>query len=153
MDKRGQGSLEYLLILAAVLAVAVIVVVVANNLMGGTESRVTLSDSIYECGAKGIEFLGYTQIYKGDATTTGPSGTKFENADKTTVSLTLASTPVEKSAFGAGNELICTLKGERAGSRDLKNWKVYYIATTGSEALYVEKEPGVGETEPYFAYT
>ena len=39
LTKKGQGSLEYLLILAAVLAIAVVVVVIAQNMISPGRER------------------------------------------------------------------------------------------------------------------
>lgn len=39
-EEKAQGSLEYLLIMAAVLAIAVVVVVVANSLVGVARNEV-----------------------------------------------------------------------------------------------------------------
>lgn len=62
---RGQGSLEYLLILAAILAIAVVVVVVANTMLrGGTASAGVNQDKL-ACANAGIELVGYNQRYAG----------------------------------------------------------------------------------------
>lgn len=58
--KKGQGSLEYLLILAAILAIAVVVIVVANSMIGTPQKTADLNKDKYECSMKGIELIDYT---------------------------------------------------------------------------------------------
>ncbi|MFC2174662.1 class III signal peptide-containing protein [archaeon] len=58
--KKGQGSLEYLLILAAILAIAVVVVVVANSLLSAPQQQTKLGEDKYTCSLQGIELVGYS---------------------------------------------------------------------------------------------
>lgn len=60
--KKGQGSLEYLLILAAILAIAVVVVVVANSMISAPTEQADLNQDKYECAIVGIELTDYTKI-------------------------------------------------------------------------------------------
>ncbi len=60
--EKGQGSLEYLLILAAILAIAVVVVVVANSMLQAPQSQSKLQQDKYACSLQGIELVGYTEI-------------------------------------------------------------------------------------------
>ena len=53
--KKGQGSLEYLLILAAILAIAVVVVVVANSMLSAPQSQSKVQQDRYACSLQGIE--------------------------------------------------------------------------------------------------
>ncbi len=67
MDKKGQGSLEYLLILAAILAIAVVVVVVARSMMAPAKRAGKAAQDKYVCGNSGIELVNYNeQISSGD---------------------------------------------------------------------------------------
>ncbi len=68
MDKKGQGSLEYLLILAAILAIAVVVVVVARSMMAPAKRAGKAAQDKYVCGNSGIELVNYNeQISSGDS--------------------------------------------------------------------------------------
>jgi len=60
--KKGQGSLEYLLILAAILAIAVVVVVVANTLLSTPQAEAKLGEDRYACSLVGIELVQYAQV-------------------------------------------------------------------------------------------
>ncbi|MCK4327974.1 MAG: class III signal peptide-containing protein [Candidatus Diapherotrites archaeon] len=60
--RKGQGSLEYLLILAAILAIAVVVVVVANSLMSAPRETAALEEDKYKCGLQGIVLEDYTEV-------------------------------------------------------------------------------------------
>lgn len=55
MGKKGQGALEYLLILAAVLAIAVVVILVANQIMSPARESTVLNSDKFECAKVGIE--------------------------------------------------------------------------------------------------
>lgn len=59
MKSGGQGSLEYLLILAAVLAIAVVAVVVANSMMSPAETSASVEDDKYEASVSGVELQEY----------------------------------------------------------------------------------------------
>ena len=60
--KKGQGSLEYLLILAAILAIAVVVVVVANSLLANPTTQADLGAIQYQCSLQQIELIGFTEL-------------------------------------------------------------------------------------------
>ncbi len=77
--KRGQGSLEYLLILAAILAIAVVVVLVANSLLSAPAGQTQVQEGEYACAISGIELRGYDSVYAGAASIveTGPSAITF----------------------------------------------------------------------------
>jgi len=62
--RKGQGSLEYLLILAAILAIAVVVVVVAQSMLSPAETAADVTEDKYGCGVNGIELVGYDTVYK-----------------------------------------------------------------------------------------
>lgn len=61
LDKKGQGSLEYLLILAAVLAIAVVVVVVARSMMAPARTRGQAEQDRYDCGLSGLQLKNYNE--------------------------------------------------------------------------------------------
>jgi len=63
--KKGQGTLEYLLILAAILAIAVTVIVVANSLLSTPEGQLDIQDDLYRASLAGVQLIGYDQIYTG----------------------------------------------------------------------------------------
>ncbi len=67
--EKGQGSLEYLLILAAILAIAVAVVLVANQMMTPAEERGKISEDKHKCSLAGIELNGYDSRYDGTSET------------------------------------------------------------------------------------
>ncbi|MBN3037244.1 MAG: hypothetical protein JW834_02250, partial [Candidatus Diapherotrites archaeon] len=56
------GSLEYLLILAAVLAIAVVVVVVANQMLAPAQAAAGVSEDKYRASVEGIELEGYSSL-------------------------------------------------------------------------------------------
>ena len=61
--RRGQGSLEYLLVLASILAIAVIIVLVANYMLGTpTESNVVSEDK-YNFAVNGWDVKGYDRPF------------------------------------------------------------------------------------------
>jgi len=60
--KKGQGSLEYLLILAAILAIAVVVVVVANSLMSAPQTQAKVGEDQYRCSLQQIELTSYVEV-------------------------------------------------------------------------------------------
>ena len=60
--KKGQGSLEYLLILAAILAIAVVVVVVANSLMSAPQTQAKVGEDQYKCSLQQIELISYSEV-------------------------------------------------------------------------------------------
>ena len=72
--RKGQGSLEYLLILAAILAIAVVVVVVANSLLSSPQQQTKIGEDKYACSLQGIELVAYTT--SGDTS----GGVKFGSA-------------------------------------------------------------------------
>ncbi|MFC2174887.1 class III signal peptide-containing protein [archaeon] len=80
--KRAQGSLEYLLILAAILAIGVVVVLVANSLLGAPAAQTGLQESRYACAIAGVELIGYNAAYEGAETIgeTGPSAITFTDS-------------------------------------------------------------------------
>ncbi len=63
--EKGQGSLEYLLILAAILAIAVVVVVVANSMLSSPQQQSKVQQDRYACSLSGIE-LAPTYTINGD---------------------------------------------------------------------------------------
>lgn len=61
--RRGQGSLEYLLILAAILALAVIVVLIANSMLGTPKETAVVNQDKYNFALQGWEIRGYDRPY------------------------------------------------------------------------------------------
>ncbi len=57
--RRGQGSLEYLLILAAILAIAVVIVLIANMLLGTPKEANLINQDKYNFATNGWEIRGY----------------------------------------------------------------------------------------------
>ncbi|MFC2175000.1 class III signal peptide-containing protein [archaeon] len=57
--KRGQGSLEYLLIFAAILAIGVVVVLVANAILGAPSESLVVQEDKYNLALAGFEVIGY----------------------------------------------------------------------------------------------
>ncbi len=60
--KKGQGALEYLLILAAVLAIAVVVILVAHQVATPAQSSATVNQDKFACAQAGIELLNYNSL-------------------------------------------------------------------------------------------
>ncbi len=69
MSRRGQGALEYLLILAAILAIAVVAILVAHNIMSPARTSVGVGADKYSCSISGIELLNYNKPYDGTQNT------------------------------------------------------------------------------------
>lgn len=67
-NKKGQGSIEYLIILAAVIAVAAIVVVYIFYLQGGQENRIRVESQKTGCSSKGIDLPNYIDEFPVNAT-------------------------------------------------------------------------------------
>ncbi|MFC2174999.1 class III signal peptide-containing protein [archaeon] len=61
--KRGQGSLEYLLILAAILAIAVVAVLVANSVLGTPADATIAQQDKYGLALAGFEVNGYDKPF------------------------------------------------------------------------------------------
>ncbi|MCD6522740.1 MAG: class III signal peptide-containing protein [Candidatus Diapherotrites archaeon] len=59
---KAQGSLEYLLILAAILAIAVVVVVVANSMLAPGQEAGAINQDKYQCSLQGIELVNYNKL-------------------------------------------------------------------------------------------
>ncbi len=63
---KGQGALEYLLILAAVLAIAVVVILVAHQISTPARESTLINQDKYSCSQAGIELLNYNQLYESE---------------------------------------------------------------------------------------
>ena len=74
---KAQGSLEYLLILAAILAIAVVTVVVANQMLNPAETAAAIQQDKYVCGLQSIELIDYDKPYVGTKNTC-PDFLKYE---------------------------------------------------------------------------
>jgi hypothetical protein len=86
---RGQGSLEYLIIAAAVLAIGAVVVVVVNSVFFAPKTSADVNKDKYLASVAGIEIQDYATPYDGTAATapktmiykgvvyTGPSATSY----------------------------------------------------------------------------
>ena len=59
--EKAQGSLEYLLILAAILAIAVVVVVIANAMLNPAIEAGDAGTDKYQCGLQQIALESYTE--------------------------------------------------------------------------------------------
>ena len=75
-DDVAQGSLEYLLILAAILAIAVVVILIANQLMAAPQEANIINQEKYECALSGVELIGYDALYDGTKDT-APSAVRL----------------------------------------------------------------------------
>ncbi len=71
--KRAQGSLEYLLIFAAVLAIAVVIVLVANSLLGSPQEATEVQQDKYSFAVNGFEVNGYDKPINVNDPTTFPN--------------------------------------------------------------------------------
>ena len=67
--RKGQGSLETLLIIAAVLVIAVAVVLTANYLLGTPTESTSVIDDKFAASLKGAELIGYEKPFDGTAAT------------------------------------------------------------------------------------
>ena len=84
--RKGQGSLEYLLILAAILAIAVVVVVVAQSMLNPAKSSAEVTEDKFNCATAGIELLDYSEAYGGTGTVDAQySGDTYTECTKGTV--------------------------------------------------------------------
>lgn len=68
LREKGQGSLEYLMILAAVLAIAVVVVVIASSFLYKQRVIAEISNQKALCATKGIDLPNYKDAFYTDAT-------------------------------------------------------------------------------------
>jgi hypothetical protein len=79
--KKGQGSLEYLLILAAILAIAVVVVVVAQSMLSPGKAAGAATTDKYNCGLAGVELTTYSTSYAGSGEISAPAwGVSYANS-------------------------------------------------------------------------
>ncbi len=60
--RKGQGALEYLLILAAVLAIAVVVILVAHQVATPAQQSALVNEDKYSCAQAGIELVNYNRL-------------------------------------------------------------------------------------------
>ena len=60
--KKAQGSLEYLLILAAILAIAVVVILVAHKVASPAQNSAIINQDKYSCAQAGIELVNYNSL-------------------------------------------------------------------------------------------
>ncbi|MCD4739719.1 class III signal peptide-containing protein [archaeon] len=67
-NRKGQGSIEYLMILAAVLAIAVVVVVLATTFFTRYREPAELAQDKSVCAASGIQLLNYIERYEDSST-------------------------------------------------------------------------------------
>jgi uncharacterized protein (UPF0333 family) len=102
---KGQGSLEYLLILAAILAIAVVVVVVANSMLAPAKASGAVTEDKYNCGLSGIELKNYIAPYSGTATSVSIGYNGKTVACSTTVLTETAATCIIHQASGTANTL------------------------------------------------
>lgn len=91
---KAQGSLEYLLILAAILAIAVVVVLVATAISGATEEPTIVNEDKYQFAVQGLELVGYSEPYDGTEAT-GPMGIKYQGKELTIVYMGEGSIPID----------------------------------------------------------
>lgn len=76
-SSRGQGSIEYLMILAAVLAIAVVVVVLATTFFVRYQEPAQVSSDKSVCGASQIQLLNYYQRYSNASDADGKLKVKY----------------------------------------------------------------------------
>ena len=62
INKKGQGALEYLLILAAVLAIAVVVILVAHQIATPAQSSAVVNQDRFACAQAGIDLVNYNAL-------------------------------------------------------------------------------------------
>ncbi len=62
MPRKGQGALEYLLILAAILAIAVVVILVAHHVSTPARESALINQDRYSCAQTGIELVNYNKL-------------------------------------------------------------------------------------------
>ena len=60
--RKGQGALEYLLILAAVLAIAVVVILVAHSVATPAQTSSVVNQDKFACAQAGIELVNYNAL-------------------------------------------------------------------------------------------
>ncbi len=60
--RKGQGALEYLLILAAVLAIAVVVILVAHSVATPAQTSSVVNQDKFACAQAGIELVNYNSL-------------------------------------------------------------------------------------------
>ncbi len=61
--RAAQGSLEYLLILAAVLAIGVVAVLIANQMMGPAKTSTSVKEDKYQASLANVEIKGYGKSF------------------------------------------------------------------------------------------
>ena len=129
---KGQGSLEYLLILAAILAIAVVVIVVANSMIGAPQTTAQLTKDKYEASVVGAELVGYDKLYDGNADTL-PAAIKYKGSTYSGGQLVIISTANYDAAAAAGG--VTTLFSLGATPK-----RVGYVANYGgyTDAIIVE---------------
>lgn len=67
--RRGQGSLEYLIILVAVLGLATLAVLVASNISTSSSKSTNVLNDKNGCGMSGITLIDYNTAYTGEENT------------------------------------------------------------------------------------
>ncbi len=130
---RGQGSLEYLLILAAVLAIAVVVILVANNIMNPARTGASIQMDKYSCSLEGIELLNYNSPYLGTRETAPGQIKPCETCSPLSLS--------GSSSQGLGNCL------KSASCKLQKKYNLTVCFSNGQWSAYLENASG-----GYFVY-
>ena len=96
--RRGQGSLEYLLILAAILAIAVVVVLIANSMLGSPKDVNTVNQDKYNFALQGWEIKGYNNPI--DVSDTAESAPESFNWRGDSYSYNPAAPPADATEIG-----------------------------------------------------
>ena len=63
--QRSQSSLEYIMILAGVIAIAVVIIIIASMLLAPSEDATIVASDKYAAGLIGVDLVGYTTPYDG----------------------------------------------------------------------------------------
>lgn len=135
--KKGQGSLEYLLILAAILAIAVVVVLISSSLLAEPEEATAINEDKYSCAVAGIELIGYSEAY--DGTLAKSPSAVARNSDQMT------NAGIADAGAVSGN-VVCKL-----GGYDLKlnpGIDAYLETTNPAEWIQYGAESGGGGNQP-----
>lgn len=123
--EKGQGSLEYLLILAAILAIAVVVIVVANSMLSTPQTTAQLTKDNYEASVAGAELIGYERPFDGTVAT-APASIKYKDV-----------------AYSNPAEITLTVFSQYSATRlfSLNSHNVYYGTSGSEDAIILAKSP------------
>jgi len=119
LGRKGQGALEYLLLLAAILVVAVVVILVMTNVQSKAGVK-EVSEDKYKCSLAGISLLDYEEPYDGSLETAPGKIEACQGCSAIDKKMLLDKTTIENSDYA-----ILLNTTEAFASCQIRNYTLY----------------------------